>query len=169
MVPAPDPAVPKGQQGFDFRRSGYRVPAVMISPWIPEKTVFTKEYRHTSMIATLRKNWNLGKPLTARDANSRTLDTCFTLKSPRDPSTWPNPVARPVPEYKAPDLNNLPPAYSGLARAMIPGVVKLAHATGFPTPSMPKSPDGKITPLQGIKIALELANEMFPNLASKKS
>ena len=167
LVPAPDPSVPKGQQGFDFRRSGYRVPAVMISPWIPEKTVFTKEFRHTSMIASLRKAWNLGKPFTARDANARTLESCFTLTTPRDPSTWPTPVARPVPEYKAPELNNLPPAYSGLAKAMIPGVVKFSHAEGYPTPSMPKDPNGPITPKQGIKIALELAAEMFPQLAQK--
>jgi phospholipase C len=139
----------------------------MISPWIPEKTVFTKEFRHTSMIASLRKAWNLGKPFTARDANARTLESCFTLTTPRDPSTWPTPVARPVPEYKAPDLNNLPPAYSGLAKAMIPGVVKFSHAEGYPTPSMPKDPNGAITPKQGIKIALELAADMFPQLAQK--
>jgi phospholipase C len=72
-----------------------------------------------------------------------------------------------VPEYKAPDLNNLPPAYSGLAKAMIPGVVKFSHAEGFPAPSMPKDPNGSITPKQGIKIALELAAEMFPQLAAK--
>ncbi|QWE07801.1 hypothetical protein AOC29_11035 [Polynucleobacter sp. JS-JIR-5-A7] len=55
LVPAPDPSVPKGQQRFDFRRSGYLVLVVMILSWIPGKTVFAKEFRDTSMIASLRK------------------------------------------------------------------------------------------------------------------
>lgn len=167
LVPAPDPSIPKGQQGFDFRRSGYRVPAVMISPWIPEKTVFTQEFRHTSLIATLRKVWNLGKPFTARDASARTLEKCFTLNTPRDPSTWPDPVARPVPPYVPPNPKNLPPSYSNLAKAMIPGIVKFAHAEGYPTLSMPKDPNGEITGAQALKIAGEFANEMFPRLAQK--
>lgn len=166
-VPAPDPSAPKGQQDFDFRRSGYRVPAVMVSPWIPEKSVFTEDFRHTSMIATLVKIWNLGQPFTARDASARTLESCFTLNKPRDPSTWPQPIARPAPAYTAPDPNNLPPSYSGLAKAMVPAIVKFSHAQGYPTPSMPKNPDGEITGAQALKIASEFANEMFPRLARK--
>ena len=168
VVCAPSPGAPVGQEGFDFQRSGYRVPAVMISPWIPEKTVFNQEFRHTSMIASVVKQWDLGKPFSQRDAHARTLQSCFTLTTPRDPSAWPNPVSRPVPEYRAPDLSNMPPAYSGLATAMIPGLVQLAHAEGFPTPSMPKDPNGQISPRQGVKIALELAAEMFPLLAAKE-
>lgn len=167
VVAAPDPGAPKGQQDFDFRRSGYRVPAVMVSPWIPEKTVFNEEYRHTSMIATLRKVWNLGKPFTQRDASARTLEKCFTLNTPRDPSTWPNPVARPAPAFVSPDPKNLPPAYSNLAKAMVPAIIKFAHAQGYPTPSMPKTPNGAITGQQALKIAQEFSNEMFPGLARK--
>ena len=34
-APPPDPAAPPGQHGFTFDRSGVRLPAVAVSPWIP--------------------------------------------------------------------------------------------------------------------------------------
>jgi phospholipase C len=166
-VPAPQAGAPKGQCDFDFTLSGYRTPAVLVSPWIPEKTVFTEEFRHTSLIATLRKVWDLGKPFTQRDASARTLEACFTLKAPRDPSTWPNIVARPAPAYVPPDPNNLDTSYSELALAMVPAIVKFAKKEGFAAPSMPKDPNTKITGAQALNIAREFANEMFPLLAAK--
>jgi Phosphoesterase family len=39
-------------------RSGIRVPAIAISRWIPECTVITGHYRHTSLIRTLRERWS---------------------------------------------------------------------------------------------------------------
>jgi hypothetical protein len=42
---------------FKFDRSGYRVPAIIVSPWVDEGIVINEEHRHTSMIATLRKVW----------------------------------------------------------------------------------------------------------------
>src|SRR5439155_987060 len=98
-VPPPDPSAPTGQQGFNFARSGYRVPAILISPWVSEGEVFNEEYRHTSMIATLREQWALGDPLTARDAGARAFSHAFTLDTPRDPQTWPVADPRPVPAY----------------------------------------------------------------------
>ena len=53
----PDPAAPAGEFGFKFDRSGYRVPAIMVSPWVEPGSVYNEEYRHTSLIATLRKTW----------------------------------------------------------------------------------------------------------------
>ena len=35
-VPPPDPAAPAGECDFTFDRSGYRVPAIIVSPWIDE-------------------------------------------------------------------------------------------------------------------------------------
>ena len=54
-VPPPDPSAPAGQLDFTFDRSGYRVPAIIVSPWVDEGIVINDEHRHTSMIATLRK------------------------------------------------------------------------------------------------------------------
>jgi phospholipase C len=94
-VPAPDPSAPAGQDGFTFDRSGYRVPAVIVSPWVAEGEVFNREYRHTSLIATLREQWGLGDPFTARDAAARTFSDVFTLDIPRDPASRPVPDPRP--------------------------------------------------------------------------
>ena len=96
-VPSPDAASSPGELGFAFDRSGYRVPAIIVSPWVAEGDVFNEEYRHTSLIATLRERWGLGDPFTARDAAARTFSECLTLDTPRDPKTWPVPDPRPVP------------------------------------------------------------------------
>ena len=42
-----------GECGFTFDRSGYRVPAIIVSPWVEPGSVYNEEYRHTSLIATL--------------------------------------------------------------------------------------------------------------------
>ena len=47
--------------------------------------VGTNEYRHTLLIATLRKAWGLGEPFTQRDASARTFDHLFTRATPADP------------------------------------------------------------------------------------
>ena len=60
-VPPPDPSAPAGQHGFTFDRSGYRVPAIIVSPWVAEGEVFNEEYRHTSLIATLRETMEAGR------------------------------------------------------------------------------------------------------------
>ena len=53
----PGPDRPGRAAGFRFDRSGLRVPAIAISPWIPEHTVVNDQYRHTSVIRTLREHW----------------------------------------------------------------------------------------------------------------
>jgi phospholipase C len=71
---APPPAIPPGGQtpdGFDFGSFGVRVPAVIVSPWVPKGSVIRPPggtpFDHTSIIATLRKLFPFA-PLTARDA-----------------------------------------------------------------------------------------------------
>jgi phospholipase C len=86
-VPPPDLSAPAGQLGFTFDRSGYRVPAVIVSPWVDEGIVINDEYRHTSMIATLRKVWGLGDAFTARDAAAVPFDHLLSRDSPRDPAS----------------------------------------------------------------------------------
>src|SRR5262245_60202206 len=120
-APPPDPDEPAGELGFTFDRSGYRVPAILVSPWIPKGSVFNDEYRHTSLIATLRKRWNLGGPLTQRDASARTFDDLFTLDDPRDPGTWASITALRVPTWHL-DQEALAKGLSGLGKAMGPGL-----------------------------------------------
>jgi phospholipase C len=96
----PDPLSSEGELGFKFDRSGYRVPAVIVSPWVASNAVFTEEYRHTSLIATLREAWGLGGPFSARDATARTFQHVLCLEEPRDPDTWPSPAPLPVPQFQ---------------------------------------------------------------------
>jgi len=85
----PDPAAPPGQMGFRFDRAGVRVPTVAVSAYIDPQTVITSGYRNTSLIATLRARWNLGAPLTARDASAPSITPVLTRATPRPPEDWP--------------------------------------------------------------------------------
>lgn len=122
------PDVRRGQNGFGFDRYGVRVPAVVVSPWIEEGTVFrspiARPYDHTSLLATLR-DW-LQIPAdrmlkSARIAGAPTLEQVLTRTAPRNeiPAiSYPagNPVKHPL---------TLPPNHfqRGLAMA-------LAHRVG---------------------------------------
>jgi subtilase family serine protease len=52
-----------------------------VSPWVEPGSVYNEEYRHTSLIATLRKAWDLGQAFTQRDASARTFDHIFTRET----------------------------------------------------------------------------------------
>jgi phospholipase C len=101
---APDDVI--GSSGFDFTRFGVRVPAVLVSPLIPEGTILHAPsdgppFDHTSIIATLRARFGLG-PLGARDAAAPDVGSILTLAPPRtddppglEPPTGPDPVLVP--------------------------------------------------------------------------
>src|SRR6185295_10347491 len=72
---------------FDFKRLGVRVPAVLVSPFIPRGTIIhDKTFDHTSIIATARKlfipEWEKSF-LTERDHNAKTFEDCLTLATAR--------------------------------------------------------------------------------------
>jgi len=78
---APGPAQPPddggekskyNKNGFTFAQYGVRVPAVVISPWLPPKSVDHTIYDHASVLATLE--WLFGiPPLTKRDAKANRI------------------------------------------------------------------------------------------------
>jgi phospholipase C len=151
--------------GFKFDRSGYRVPAILVSPWVESGAVYNDEYRHTSLIATLRKKWGLGDPLTQRDAFARTFDHLFTRETPRNPDTWTSVEARPVPEW-AMDFNLVNNALSGLGKTIGPGFIAQAKAMGVENlPPELDDPNAEITPELIIKVFRDLAWHLFPRLA----
>jgi phospholipase C len=94
----PDPAAPPGQMGFRFDRLGVRIPTLAVSAYIDPQTVITGAYRNTSLIATLRDRWNLGPPLTARDATAPSIAPVLARATPRPPQDWPEVTPRPVPQ-----------------------------------------------------------------------
>jgi phospholipase C len=161
LVAPPIPGSPPGQLGFRFDRSGMRVPAFAISPWIPERTVVTSEHRHASVIATLRKRWQLGDALTARDAVAADLTPVLTRETPRDPQDWPQVLPRPVPLYHgripAPEA-----ALRGLGRAGLAAFLALAEHVGKSSPRLTGEED--ISRADAIALLTDLAGEVFVRL-----
>lgn len=97
-VDPPDPSAEPGQMGFQFDRAGVRIPTLAVSAYIDPQSVITSGYRNTSLIATLRGRWNLGAPLTARDATAPDIAPVLTRATPRPQEDWPAPTPRPVPQ-----------------------------------------------------------------------
>src|ERR1700722_12098894 len=160
-APPPDSAAPAGQMGFTFNRSGQRVPAVAISAWIPQRTVVTGEYRHTSLIRTMRERWSLGSPLTARDAIAADISPVLSLNQPRPPEQWPDVMPRPVPPFNVALLPpNLP--LSVLGKAMFFAVLEFEKMLGGKVPTIPKDTD--LTGSQAEDIMRNLSFNLFPGL-----
>ncbi len=98
-VPPPRAVSPDGEpsrEGFTFNRYGVRVPAVLVSPYIKAGTVLRitddlahqgppYPFDHTSVIATLRRRFALGGPLTHRDGAAPLLGSVFNLTGPENP------------------------------------------------------------------------------------
>jgi phospholipase C len=161
-APPPDPAAPAGQYGFRFDRSGVRIPAIAISPWIPERTVVNDVHRNTSLIHTLRERWSLGGPLSAREAVAPDLRTVLSLDKPRDPEDWPDVHPRPAPRLIEPLVPPDQPL-GGLPRAFFFGFLGLGKELGQSVPEI--SPDDdSITGAEGVSILYDLFDHMFPNL-----
>ena len=107
----PPPATPpdaRAPDGPDFNYFGVRVPAVIISPYVPAGTVIRPAgltpFDHTSIIATLRKLFGIGS-LTARDAAAPDLvDALEALRTGPDNDGLPSitaPAVPPAPEQVA--------------------------------------------------------------------
>jgi phospholipase C len=170
-VAPPDPGAPAGQCGFRFDRSGYRVPAIVVSPWVAEGAVFNDEHRHTSILATLRKQWDLGEPFTGRDASARTIDHVFTLDSPRDPASWPDLVPLPVPDFQV-ERVEAGQCLSTLGRHMCHGLVEHEqHLRGIAPPERTELPDKipEMSPTLALDVVHRLGARYFPRLAPKRA
>jgi phospholipase C len=166
-VPAPDPSAPAGQMGFKFDRSGYRVPAIIVSPWVDEGVVINQEHRHTSMIATLRKVWDLGDPFTARDAAAAPFDHLLARASPREPANWPDVKPLPVPTFHI-DMVRMDKALTTLGQTMGSGMLEHAKQSGITIP--PELTDSASPPSaeQIIVFLRSVTAGIFPRLASAK-
>jgi phospholipase C len=167
-VPPPDPATPAGPLGFLFDRSGYRVPAVIVSPWVEEGLVITDEYRHTSMIATLREVWGLGAPFTGRDAVARTFQHVLNLEVPRHPDTWPSPTAPKVPDFQA-ERVEAGEALCTLGKHLCHGLLHHARQLAMTVPPAPADPDAEVSPELALDIVHWIGKRLFPALSPPPS
>lgn len=89
----PPPAVPPGDgrsapDGFAFNTYGVRVPAVIVTPWIPAGSVLSPladgayPFDHTSLIKTVRELFGIRASLTDRDAAAPSVLPYLTLATP---------------------------------------------------------------------------------------
>jgi phospholipase C len=155
----PDPSAPAGQFGFAFDRAGIRIPTLAISAWIPQRTVVSEEHRATSLISTMRERWNLGPPLSGRDATARSFSPIFTLDVPRAQSDWPDVVARPV-EPMPETLMPLDAPLNGLGKALLGGLLALGKELGVAVPEV--APDAVITGAEAIAMGQDVLGDLFP-------
>jgi phospholipase C len=163
-VPPPDPSAPPGEFGFAFDRSGYRVPAIIVSPWVESGSVYNEEYRHTSLIATMRKAWGLGEAFTQRDASARTFDHVFSLATPRDPNTWSTVKALPVPQWTM-DVVVVGESLSALGKTIGPGLIARAKELGVKLPPELDTPGAPLAPGAVVPLLRSVAGHFFPLLA----
>jgi phospholipase C len=81
-VPCPDGKV-SVDPPFNFDLVGVRVPAILISPFIPKGEVDHTQYEHASVPATLVKLFGLSGFLTKRDAAANSFEEVVSLDAPR--------------------------------------------------------------------------------------
>ncbi len=163
-MPAPDRSALAGQDALTFDRSGYRVPAVIVSPWVAKGEVFNEEHRHTSLIATLREQWGLGDPFTERDAAARTFSHVFTLDTPRDPASWPVPDPRPVPAFME-DAAALGASLSTLGKTLFEGIREYADQNHVKIEGLAADPKADVPPEQLLSVLRNFLATLFPRLA----
>ena len=139
---------------------------MIVSPWVPAGTVCTDEYRHTSMLATLREAWHLGAPFTARDAAAPSFARLLSLGTPRAPETWPDIEPLPVPLFQAKQVEALRALGTSVATCV-------TGSTSMPatSPDLPDPPDSdpKVSPALAIDFAVHLGARLFPRLAAHAS
>jgi phospholipase C len=127
--------------------------------------VYNEEYRHTSLIATLRKTWGLGNAFTQRDAAARTFEHVFSLDAPRDPDTW-TPVTAPrVPDWTM-DPAVVGQALSTLGKGLAPALLAKAQQLGVPLPVELTEPGAELPPERIVGVLRDIAGHFFPLLAA---
>jgi phospholipase C len=147
----PPSAVPPGDAEsqtppFKFDRLGVRVPAVIVSPYIPKGTIVHDVFDHTSIIATARKLFLADKPntwLTERDRNANTFEGVLTLTTAR------------------PDKRSIPEPSGAGAAAMV------AAAEPATSGESQKNSDRKLSELQEVGLVQMISLET--QKAKKKS
>ncbi len=137
----PDSSV--GEFGFDFKRFGLRVPAVLVSPLIPAGTIFnvsagSMPIDHTSVLKTVELRWGL-PALTARDAAAPDLGDVLTLTSPRtdDPLAG---VVAPVSSGTNPAAGTVSHLVQLQAQMAATLPTSAEHLVGTPVPPEQSSP-----------------------------
>ncbi len=101
------PGTRYNKHGFDFKRLGVRVPAVVVSPQIPPSTIDHRAYDHSSIPKTIEEIFGLG-PLTERDRAANSVTSLLTLSSARNdtPTRLPEPIQNNLLPKDVPDAGD---------------------------------------------------------------
>jgi phospholipase C len=136
-----------GPDGFAFDRYGVRVPAVIVSPYMPRGEIVRSAetglphqgppypFDHTSILATLRKLFDLGDPLTKRDAVAPDLLGPLSLADPTNdgPASVTAPAAVPsaaeVSKLESRAPNHMQQSLCELATRLLPSPIAAAAGT----------------------------------------
>lgn len=161
----PTAGAPAGQMGFAFDRLGMRVPTIAISPWISAQTVITQNYRHTSVIRTLRDRWSLGSPLTARDATAPSLASILSRSTPRAPEHWPEVNPQPVPPFNFAAFAADRPL-GVLGKSLFFSLLAFEKAMGGEVPAISKG--APITAAHADEIVRNASYSIFPGLKPQR-
>jgi phospholipase C len=95
----PGDTIPTGghnKYGFTFQQYGPRVPAVVVSPWIPNNVIDHRLYDHSSIASTIEELFGID-PLTQRDRAANSVRPLLSLEAAREdtPTTLPSPASAP--------------------------------------------------------------------------
>jgi phospholipase C len=117
----------------DSRGYGFRVPALLVSPYAKRGVVDHTVLDYTAMLQFIETNWNV-EPLSTRDRQSVGLTAAFDFNAPPRPPTslpwtWPAPQVRAATDSPAPVIYGV----YGMAAALAIAIVGLAARWG-PTP-----------------------------------
>jgi phospholipase C len=91
------PPLPPAPHYDGFARYGFRVPAVVVSPWSRPGHVTSVVHDHTSILAMVERKWNL-PAMTRRDAAAADLSDFLNLDFPAfaEPPSLATPLAGPA-------------------------------------------------------------------------
>jgi phospholipase C len=116
----PPPAIPpdqqafntgSGEEGFEFRRLGVRVPMVMVSAHIAQNTIVSTQMDHCSFLKTMAQKWGLPSLGPRQDAATPFTEVFTATERPIE--TWPDleayePVSLDLRKLPQIDLRSIP-------------------------------------------------------------
>lgn len=120
---------------FAFDRLGPRVPALLVSPWLPSglgsQRFPGQAFDHGSIVRSVRETFALGEPLTQRDASAPSWNTAL-LSAPRSLALLPTRLPAPAPVAPLPTPAAISPSQIATLHLATAVDWDLASRTGQP-------------------------------------
>ena len=164
-VEPPDLAGYPLQEDFDFKRSGVRVPTIMVSANIAANTVINTPMLHSSFLNTVQAKWSAGAPpgafapLTARQQSASLFTEVFTAPQPRPASDWPVVQGPPLPPNAIGAPLDAP--LDDLGRSIVGGTAEMLKRKGLaPSPVEPATKSDAIGYLAQARAQLDAKARM---------